>query len=66
MATKKSVVRTINLTFMVSEQEAEVVRKHCSGEGYTISEFLRNLVRVHLGLDNYKSITKLKDSSWKK
>jgi hypothetical protein len=54
------------MTFLVSEQEHEVIRNHCSAEGYTISEFLRNLIRVHLGLDDFKNIMKLKESSWMK
>lgn len=66
MATKKKVVRNISMTFLVSEQEHEVIRNHCSAEGYTISEFVRNLIRVHLGLDDFKNIIKLKESSWKK
>jgi len=56
MPKKKLISRPKNLSINLNEKEAEVLQNHCSAEGYSISGYIRALIRVHLGLDDFGRI----------
>jgi len=47
---KKEEHRTVNISIKLTEKEAEAVRKYCSDEGLTISEYIRALIRIQHNL----------------
>lgn len=52
MAKKRVSPHVKTLTVRLTEQEMAALEKYCADNSFTGSEYMRNLIRIHLGLND--------------